>query len=408
MKYEVVIIGAGPAGSTAAKFLSENGVNVLLIDKSKFPRDKPCGGGIPIRVFKRFPYLEEDCIDSYSYAAFAYSPSLKNKMELQRNEPLVAMILRKKFDYKLVKYAINSGSKFIDGKSAQDIKILKNYVKIFLNDGNSIESDIVIGADGVWSNIAKKTRLRKNLTNICMCLFEEYHLNNKTLDRFLGEKRTCHIHFNVNRSAGYGWVFPKKEHVNIGITEFQHTIDPLKRKKNLKDTYKSYIKILKKQKIIPDNLKMGRVIGAALPTRPLEKTYSDRLILCGDAAGFANPVSGEGIYHAMSSAEIAAEVVIEALEKNNTSEKFLSRYQKIWNKDFGKDLKILYRTSMFWGKDNDKFIDTICKDKKLSEFAVDAIIGRIDARKFRKKMIRRMSYLKVRDRFVKQQSETAD
>lgn len=401
MKNEVVVVGAGPAGSTAAKFLSEKGVNVLLIDKSRFPRDKPCGGGIPIRVFKRFPYIKKDCIESYSYAATAYSPSLKNKMELIRDEPLIAMTLRKKFDHDLVKLAVDSGTNFSEGKTVKDIEITDKNVKISLNDGTQIESEIVIGADGVWSTIAKKTGLRKNIKNICMCIFEEYRLNKDIIDRFLGKKRTCHIHVSVDRSAGYGWVFPKKEHLNIGVTEFQHTINPLNSKKNIKNTYNSYIKILKEQKIIPENLKVGKIRGAALPTHPLEKTYSNRLILCGDAAGFANPVSGEGIYHAMVSGEIAAEVVKKALEKNDASEGFLSRYQKFWYKEFGKDLKFLYKTSMLWGKDNQKYIDTLCNDEKLSEYAVDAIIGRINARKCRRKMIRRMAYLKIRDIFVK-------
>ena len=105
MKYEVVVVGAGPAGSTAAKFLSEKGVKVLLVDKSKFPRDKPCGGGLPARVLKRFEYIK-DLIDSYSYGSYAYSPSLKFKMEFQQNDPFVAMILRNKFDYGLVKLAL--------------------------------------------------------------------------------------------------------------------------------------------------------------------------------------------------------------------------------------------------------------------------------------------------------------
>ena len=65
MKYEVVIVGAGPAGSTAAKYLAENGVNVLLVDKCKFPRDKPCGGGIPMRVFRTFPYIKDNLIEVF-------------------------------------------------------------------------------------------------------------------------------------------------------------------------------------------------------------------------------------------------------------------------------------------------------------------------------------------------------
>ncbi len=408
MKYEVVIVGAGPAGSTAAKFLSENGVNVLLIDKSKFPRDKPCGGGLPIRIFKRFNYIKEDWIESFSYAVNTYSSSLKYKLDLQRDEHLVAMILRKKFDNELVNLAINSGATFIDGKSAADIEISNSAAKTLLDDGTSVESEIVIGADGVWSNIAKKSGLRKNLRNICICIFEEYSLSNKILNSFFGEKRPCHLHINVNRSAGYGWVFPKKEHVNIGISEFQHAIDPLKRTRNIKNTYKAYIKILKEKKIIPDSISFRGLKGAAIPTCPLEKTYADRVILCGDAAGFANPVSGEGIYYAMSSGKIAAEVVTEAIEKNKTNEKFLSKYQRIWNKDFGRDLKALYRISMFWGKSNEKLLRLISKDKKLSESVIDAITGQTDARKFRRKILIRIFYLKLIDKFVKKQSINVD
>jgi len=395
MEYEVVIVGAGPAGSTAAKFLSEKGINVLLIDKEKFPRDKPCGGGLPVRVFNRFPYIKKDFIESYSYSAFAYSPSLKYKMKLKRDEPLIAMILRKKFDNQLVKLAIDSGTDFKDGKSAVDIKISDSSAKVLLDDNTTIESKIVIGADGVWSTIAKKTGLCKDYKKICMCLFQEYKMSPETLDKYLGKDRSCHIHVKVNRTAGYGWVFPKREHVNIGITQFKQAIYNKDIKGNIKDTYESYLKILKKDKIIPDDLTNEKIRGAALPTSPLDKTYSDRVIVCGDAAGFANPVTGEGIYHAMASGEIAAEVAIESLERENTSEKFLSKYQKIWYKDFGKDLKILYRTSLLWAKEDDRFINLICKDEKLSEYVLDAIVGRVNARKCRKKMIRRLLYLKL-------------
>ncbi|UCF49192.1 MAG: NAD(P)/FAD-dependent oxidoreductase [Thermoplasmatales archaeon] len=401
MKYEVVIVGAGPAGSTAAKFLSEKGIKVLLLDKDKFPRGKPCGGGLPVRLFKKFPYINDDFIESYSQSACAYSPTLKYKLELQRDEHILAMILREKFDYELVKLAINSGAKLIDGETAVDVKITNNSAKILLDDNTNVESEIVIGADGVWSTIAKKTGLCNNYKNICMCAFEEYKISPETLDRYLGKARTCHLHFKLNQNAGYGWVFPKKEHINIGISEFRQAIDQQKGKKNIKEKYIEYVKILKKDNVIPENLKIGRIRGAALPTRPLDKTYSERVIVCGDAAGFSNPVSGEGIFHAMQSGKIAADVITKALEKNDTSEEFLSKYQKNWYKDFGKDLKLLYRTSMIWGEGYEKFIEIIFNDKKLGELVVDTIIGKIEARKCRRMMIRRLAYLKIKDKFVK-------
>jgi flavin-dependent dehydrogenase len=358
---------------------------------------------MPIRVFNRYPYIQKDLIDSYSYSAIAYSPSLKYKLKLHREKPLIVMILRRNFDNELVKLAIDSGTDFKDGKTVVDIKITKNSAKVILDDKTTIESEIVIGADGVWSTIAKKSGLCKDYKNICICLFQEYNLGSEILDQYLGKDRTCHIHVKVDRTAGYGWVFPKKNHVNIGITQFKQAIDEPKRKINIKDTYKSYLEILKKDNVIPDNLEKEKIKGAALPTRPLEKTYSDRLIICGDAAGFANPVTGEGIHHAMASGEIAAEVIIKAFEKGNTTEKFLSKYQKIWYKDFGKDLKLLYGISMVWGKEDEKLIEIICKDKKLSEYSVDAIVGRINARTCRKKMVRRLLYLKLFNRFIKKE-----
>jgi len=398
----VTVVGAGPAGSTAAKFLSEKGVKVLLIDKSKFPRSKPCGGGLPIRVLNRFKYVKDKgLIESYSYGGFAHSSSLKYNVELQRNEPIVAMILRKKFDYELVKLAIESGSVFIDEKSAKDIKILKDKARILLNDGTNVESQIVIGADGVWSNIAKKSGLNQSRKNVGICLFQEYPMSSKTLDRFFGEKRLCHIHMKLQGIAGYGWVFPKKQHLNIGIGEFESLTNKSRGKTNLKEVYKNYIQLLKETKIIPDDLKIGRIKGAALPLRPLSKTYTDRCLLCGDAAGLINPVSGEGTYYAMSSGEIAARTIADALEAGETDERFLSMYQKIWKNDFGKDIKLLLRSAKQWTKETEKFVELASRDEKLADMALGILHGRLSIHEYRWKLIRRYLYVYFKELFSK-------
>ena len=400
MKYDIVVVGAGPAGSTAAKTLAEQGLSVLLIDKEKFPRDKPCGGGLPIRILNRFKYVKDrGLIESYSYGGFAHSSSLKYKVELQRNEPIVAMILRKKFDYELVKLAIESGSVFIDEKSAKDIKILKDKARILLNDGTNVESQIVIGADGVWSNIAKKSGLNQSRKNVGICLFQEYPMSSKTLDRFFGEKRLCHIHMKLQGIAGYGWVFPKKEHLNIGICEFKPVVNQSKGKTKLSEVYKNYINILKESEIIPDDLKMGRVKGGALPIFPLEKTYSDRVILCGDAGGFINPVSGEGIYYAMSSGEIAARVITEALEAGETDERFLSMYQKNWKNDFGRDIKLLLHSAKRWTKETEKFVKLASRDEKLADMALGILHGRLSIHEYRWKLVRRYLYVYFKEMF---------
>lgn len=396
----MTIVGAGPAGSTAAKFLSEKGFNVILLDKEKFPRSKPCGGGLPIRVLNRFKYVkDEDLIESYSFGGFAHSSSLKYKVELQKNEPIAAMILREKFDYGLVKLAIDSGIVFMDEKSAEDIKILKDKARIILNDGTNIESEIIIGADGVWSNIAKKLELSQKRKNFSICLFREYPMDSKTLDRFFGEKRLCHIHLNLQGIAGYGWVFPKKKHLNIGIGEFKPVVNQSMGKTKLSEVYKNYISILKDSKIIPNDLKMGHLKGGALPVFPLEKTYSDRAILVGDAGGFINPVTGEGIYNAMSSGEIAAGVIKEALETGKTNERFLSIYQKKWENDFGKDIKLLLHYTKQWTKDTEKLIKLASRDEKLADMALGILHGRLSINDYRWKLIRRYLYVYFKDLF---------
>lgn len=398
MKYEVVIVGAGPAGSTAAKFLSEKGVKVLLIDKSKFPRDKPCAGGLPYRVLNRFQYVKDkNFIESYSYGGFAYSTSLKHRAMVQDNNPVVAMVIRQKFDMGLAQLAVDSGADFIDGRTVEDIEVSKEKTRVILDHKEKVESEIVVGADGVWSVVAKKSGLTPHKRQLGMCVYHEYNVDEEIIDKLFGKEKMCYIHIKFQDILGYGWIFPKKQHLNIGIGKISPEISLSKTKTNLLNVYRDYIKTLKESSIIPDNLKIGRCKGGALPVVALEKTYADRVLLCGDAAGFINPITGEGVYYAMASGEIAAGVISEALEVDDTSEKFLSKYQVNWKKDFGKDLEILLRLSKNWEKETEKFVEYASNDKKLAEFTLGVLHGGLSIRKYKWKIIRRYLYAYLKD-----------
>jgi len=402
MKYDVVVVGAGPAGSTAAKFLSEKGIRVLLVDKSKFPRDKSCGGGIPVRVLKEYKYIrEKDLIESFSYGGYIYSPSLKYRAEIQKNEPFIAMILRKKFDHGLVKLAIDSGATFVDGTAVDDIKVFDDKVKTLLNNRTDVESRMVVGADGVWSVVAKKSGLHQNRKNIGISLFQEYRMDVETLDHYFTEKRLFHVHFNVQEIDGYGWVFPKKEHVNIGVVEMRRQADQSEGKTHLKEIYNNYMQTLKKDGILPDSLTIGKIRGAALPTCPVEKTYADRVLLCGDAAGLVHPFNGEGIEYAMSSGKIAADVIAKALEVGDTSAKFLSKYEKLWKNDFGKTIKLFLRTSKRWGGKTEKLVRLVSRDKKIAEMVLEIGMGNLTIQECKWIILKRLLYLNFRDLFYR-------
>ena len=119
----------------------------------------------------------------------------------------------------------------------------------------------------------------------------------------------------------------------------------------------------------------------------MEKTYSDRILLCGDSSGFVNPLTGEGIYYAMSSGEIAAQVILEALDNDDMSEQFLSKYQTNWQNDFGKDLSLLFKLSYNWEKEVEKIIRLLNKDKKLLKLVFAVLHGRISISEYKRKII---------------------
>ncbi len=399
MKYDVTIVGAGPAGSTTAKFLAEKGFKTLLLDKEKFPREKPCGGGLPIRVLQRFPYVvNDDIIEAYSSSGTIFSPSLQHQIEISKNTPIIAMVLRKKFDFELVKFAIEAGTIFQEATSASAVRISNDTAQVIVDQGRRIDTEIIVGADGVNSSLAQNIGLRASGTEKGICILQEFEVDEKIMDEYFKKSRHCYIHSRFKSAEGYGWVFPKKEHLNIGFSIINMDKN-LQQKHNLLNWYQDYITLLKEKNLIPQHLKETPVKGGALLTHPLEKTYADRFLLVGDAAGFINPLTGEGIYYAMASGQIAAEIITEALEKKQTTQEFLSQYQTRWQKDFGKDinliLKVVQRGSMEYAE---KVFKIACKDPVLTDLMMGVITGQYSVQQYKWKIVRRFFYSSLKNR----------
>lgn len=153
--------------------------------------------------------------------------------------------------------------------------------------------------------------------------------------------------------------------------------------------------------IIPKDLKIGKLVRGAEPIRPVKKSYQDRLLLCGDASGFINPLIGDGIDYSMSSGKIAANVSAKALESNDTQGKFLSKYKKLCKNDFGKDIAILLRPQDQWGEKTEKFIRLVNKDKKICDTVLEIITGNLRLHKHQWKLVRRVLYLYVKDKLLR-------
>jgi digeranylgeranylglycerophospholipid reductase len=262
---------------------------------------------------------------------------------------------------------------------------------------------MVIGSDGMHSVVAEKTNLAKKLEVLCVSLVQEQPMTPKQLTTFFTKKRLIYLFIKAHGIAGYAWVFPKKNTVNIGIGEFQSAISKEKPRIPLKETYEKFITTLKEEKLLPMDFPVENLKGATLPIFPLENTFGNRVVLCGDAAGFINPITGEGIYYAMVSGQIAAEVIADGLKSHDLSHRFLSRYQTLWNNEFGKDLKALGRFNNQWGKDSEKIVRLMMRDKKFARLIIGVTGGQISFRKYRTPLILRYVYLSLKNLFKKQE-----
>ncbi len=401
MDFDVVVVGAGPAGATAAKFLAEKDVRVLLLDKSRFPRDKPCGGVLSIRTLKRFPYIPEKLISSYSFDCAISSSSLKNKFQVQMDDPISAFVLRKDFDDGLVQLAVQGGATFRGGVSATDLQIADQTVTLSLNTGESVESRLVIGADGVWSVIAKKSGLGQHYPHIGRCLYQEVPLSAPVLNEYFTGKKKASLFVRFMGVDGFGWVVPKKECVNIGIGEIQPSAAQQQKKHPLKKVYHQYIHVLKEEKVIPSSISAETIQGGALPLRPFKRTYTDHVVLCGDAAGQMNPLTGDGIHYAMSAGMFAAEVCAQGLKAGTMDASSLSKYQRLWKKDFGGEIKIFQRVlNMLLKKERDeKYVRILSRDPQIFGllFTMANTQGRIQ--EYQWKVLRRFIPMYLKDLF---------
>jgi flavin-dependent dehydrogenase len=301
------------------------------------------------------------------------------------------MTLRRKFDYELVKFAKEAGAEFQDASPVSSVQVTKDAALVTTNGGKTLQSEIIVAADGVNSTIAKSQGLRTSELKRGMCVLQEFEVDEKTMDEYFKKSRHGYIHSRFKTVAGYGWVFPKKEHLNIGFGIIQ--MQKNQQTVNIKTSYQEYLTLLKKEHLIPQKLKDTPVKGGSFLTQPLKKTYADRLLFVGDAAGFVNPLTGEGIYYAMVSGQIAASIIAESLEKKQTDEEFLSRYQPLWQNDFGRDidliLKVVKRGSIEY---TETVFSIACKDPVLTDLMMGIITGQQSVQQQKWKIIRRYFY----------------
>jgi geranylgeranyl reductase family protein len=290
-RFDAIVVGAGPAGSTAAYRLASGGAQVLLLDRARFPRDKPCGGGLTYRAVRQLPVsvepVVEDVVDRFELG-FRYG----RRFERGGEGPLVLMTQRRRLDAHLAEQAAAAGADFRDGVRATGLE-LDDAGGTVRFDGTAATAPVVIGADGVNGLVARTLGASRRHG---VALEGNVGYADASEDRWRGRA----VVELGTVPGGYAWVFPKGDHVNVGVGGWESEGPHLRR--HLDRACAEY-------GLPAERLESLR--GYRLPMRRSGDTVRKaRALLVGDAAGLVDPLSGDGMYEAFVSARLAAASVL--------------------------------------------------------------------------------------------------
>ncbi len=348
--YDVVIIGAGPGGTSCALALKDSGLKVAIIDKSDFPRDKVCGELMHKKTVETFnsiiPGFKEEFTKFPKTLVLKHTKMhYKGKVVTYNWEGESYTCPRIHFDNYLLNKVKEAGNIDVFTNTTPDKFITDEQGITITIKGldHSFRTKILIGADGVNSTVAKQ--LAHKVIN------KEHYLG-AVRTYFSGitdlKSNTSEIYFNSKYHLNCMWVFPVEGgRANVGFGLLSSDIS--KKKINLKESFYQYFKIDKDLGEKFQNAKQeGPLEGFGVAIGSVMGTVSgDRFLLIGDAASLTNPISGTGMGNAVVSGKLAADQVKECFKQQNFSATFMQSYNALLDKQIYKDLVASYKATRF-------------------------------------------------------------
>ena len=299
--HDVIVVGAGPSGATAAHDLARAGLRTLLVEKARLPRYKTCGGGITFKAARALSF-DFEAVSERTLRNVDFSWKTGKRYVVRSAEPLVYMVQRSRFDNYLTEQAVRAGAELMDETAVTSVEVDERGVSVGTPKGR-FTADYLVGADGATGRVARSLGLMSDRYALA-ALESEVEVDDGTMaywqDKIgldLGELR-----------ASYGWVFPKGDHLSVGVGGLATIED-----------YGTHLKRYDEKHTasrVPGVRRVIRSHGYLLPARkrgaPVQK---GRALLVGDAAGLVEPFTGEGIYWAIRSGQIAARSIVKGGEE---------------------------------------------------------------------------------------------
>ena len=416
----VLVVGAGPAGATAARTLAAAGLPVCLLDRSSFPRNKPCGGGISTRVLTRFPYLESALprITTHTVSRLHLEGPDGHSTIIESDGPAALMIRRVEYDALLVSLAVEAGATLVPGVDIVQARQDAERVELVARDGRRFEGAIVVAADGVNSVIARRLGLNPGwpASSVAIDMMEETpratlrDVDPSTLWVAYGyDARKSHgssskahssesSHSRLATSAkrapeGYAYIFPKRDHVNIGIgyvlSHYRQAIDAAPY-----ELQRGFISRLRDRGVVVGDSVKQNFTPFLIPVGgPLRETGRGRVLLAGDAGGFVNAFTAEGIYYGMVSGELAARAI---LETRRGVRNLARRYRRACDYEIGPELRDSVRIQRYLFADRRRIAQVISganRERTSTRLILDFAMGRQTYRDMRRRFLVRMPWL---------------
>jgi geranylgeranyl reductase family protein len=371
MAYDVIVIGAGPAGAVAASRTARKGLLTLLIEKEHLPRYMACGGALTQAITKHIDFDYSATVES---VVTGLTLSYKQGPECTLCPPglRIETVSRNRFDHRLVEEAVRSGAKLMEGVKVVAVEEGRREAAIRTEGGETFQGRIVVGADGSNSVSAHAAGLQGDQFGIALA-GEMYPVDGTIPDSFSNR-----IFFRFGDiQNGYGWIFPKGDHYSIGVLTRNSRCSAFS---SLYEHFKEHFSFLKNAE---ERIKCGRLL-------PLNRGYrtlnTKRICLVGDAASLIDPLTGEGIRHAIHSGVLAADAIHSSFNRSGV---LTEQYTRDVNEQIVKDfIPAMWLALLFYS-----FPSLLYMSKKYEHEIIQFINGEARYRDFIPRLYKRLGFL---------------
>jgi geranylgeranyl reductase family protein len=331
--YDVVIVGAGPGGAATAHFSSQSGLDVLLLDRSAFPRDKTCGDGLTpraLRVLDRMHILDRvarvGCrVDGYEVVA----PNRRSTTAAIGSAPGALVVPRVRLDHMIVERAVESGAHFESSVRVSHVEATGWGTRVHSESGHTFDARVAVIATGAASSVLRRSGILRRQPR-AMLAARAY-----VEDLQHEVARTFQLRFDDAPMPGYGWVFPiGPRAANVGVGFLPGRRGP--HSTTAPKAYERFTRGAALQQVLAGGRQAGPLKGYPIRVDFLgSPTCAERTLLVGEAAGLVNPLTGEGIDYALESGMLAAEHVVLGLQ-SGPGHAWLAEYDRLLRARFEK------------------------------------------------------------------------